>query len=184
DETVGRPGFLHGQVLRRPVDLGISSWNGYIRYCRDRNQLVIINHPDWSRLDPEAFLAIEGCFAFEVINTGSVNGGGVTDEAIWDYALGRGKRILALSGDDTHKYGPDEKTCGGAFTMLSAGDFSRKGLVQAIKEGSFYPSTGPLIHDMRITDNILHMEFDEAVRVSIIGRDFMGRVLFPSQEKQ
>ena len=184
DETQGRPGFLHDQVLRRPIDYGISSWNRYIEYCRQKNQLVIVNHPDWSRLDPEIFLAIEGCFAFEIINTGDINGGGNTDEALWDYALSRGKRILALSGDDTHKYGPENHECGGSFTMLSASEFSRAGLVRAIKEGTFYPSTGPRIYDMRITDDILHMEFDDAVYVRIVGRDFMGKGFLPQEGKK
>ncbi len=179
DETKGRPGFLHDQVLRRPIDYGISAWNRYIQYCRDKNQLVIINHPDWSRLDPEIFLAINGAFAFEIINTGDINGGGDTDEYLWDYALSRGKRILALTGDDTHRYGPNENVCGGAFTMLSAKEFSRKGLVQAIKEGTFYPSKGPRIHDMRVVNDTLHMEFDDAVCVKVVARDTMGKGFVP-----
>jgi hypothetical protein len=113
-----------------------------------------------------------------------VNGGGNTDEALWDYALSRGKRILALSGDDTHKYGPENHECGGSFTILSASEFSRAGLVRAIKEGTFYPSTGPRIFDMRITDDILHMEFDDAVYVRIVGRDFMGKGFLPQEGKK
>lgn len=179
DETKGRPGFLHNQVLRRPIDYGISSWNRYIGYCRDKNQLVIVNHPSWSRLSPEYLLAIHGAFAFEVFNSGCLEGGCVTDEAVWDYVLERGKRILALTGDDTHKYGPEHNCCGQAFTMLSAKEFSRKGLVAAIKEGTFYPSTGPRIHDMRIVNDTLHMEFDEASYVRIVGRDFLGKGFSP-----
>lgn len=183
DETNGRPGFAHDQVLQRPIDYGISSWNRYIQYCRDKNQLVVFNHPSWSRIDPEVFLATEGCFAFEIINSGSVSGGCKTDEFLWDYALERGKRILAVSGDDTHRYGPEENVCGSAFTMLSAMEFSRKGLTQAIKEGKFYPSTGPRIYDMRIENDVLHMEFDDAVRVNVVGRDFLGKGFNPIGKK-
>lgn len=183
DETRGRSGFLHDQVLKRPIDYGLSSWNSHIQYCRDNNQLVIINHPSWSRMAPEIFLGLQGCFAFEIVNTGSINGGCGTDEYLWDYALERGKRILALAGDDTHRYGPDENCCGGSFTMLSAGEFSRKGLVQAIKDGAFYPSTGPLIHDMRVVNDTLHMEFSEAVRANIIGRDYLAKGFHPVNRK-
>ena len=176
DVTQGESGFVHDQVLRRPVDYGLSSWNRYIRYCRERGQRVIINHPNWSRIDPEIFLGIHGAFAFEIWNSDAINGGGCgTDEALWDYCLSRGKRIWALTGDDTHKYGPTHTSCGGGFTMVCAAEFSRQGLIEALKRGNFYPSTGPRIHDMRIVDDVLHMEFDPARQVRIIGGDLMAK---------
>lgn len=175
DMTVGENGFYHDEVRMRPRDLGLDSWNRYIDYCRRQNQLVIINHPGWSRMEPEIFMGIHGAFAFELWNNGCVVEAGCdADTALWDYCLSRGKRIYALTGDDTHDYGPENHTCGGGFTMVQTRDFSRCGLIRAIKAGAFYPSTGPKIYDMRIVDNVLHMEFDPAVSVRIVARDFLG----------
>ena len=180
DMTAGPNGFYHDEVRMRPRDLGLDSWNRYIDFCRGRNQLVIINHPGWSRMTPEIFMGIHGAFAFELWNHGCVVEAGCdADTALWDDCLTRGKRIYALTGDDTHEYGPEHHTCGGGFTMVQTDDFTRRGLIAAIKQGQFYPSTGPRIHDMRIVDNVLQMEFDPAMCVRIVGRDFLGKAFVP-----
>lgn len=180
DMTAGPNGFYHDEVRMRPRDLGLDSWNRYIDFCRGRNQLVIINHPGWSRMTPEIFMGIHGAFAFELWNHGCVVEAGCdADTALWDDCLTRGKRIYALTGDDTHEYGPEHHTCGGGFTMVQTDDFTRCGLIAAIKQGQFYPSTGPRIHDMRIVDNVLQMEFDPAMCVRIVGRDFLGKAFVP-----
>lgn len=182
DMEKGENGFLHDQVLKRPLDYGLDSWNCYIDYCKKNNQLVILNHPNWSRLDAEILLGIHGAFAFEIWNTDSILGGGCSsDEALWDYCLNRGKRLWALTGDDTHKYGTDYNICGGAFTMVSAREFTKAGLIRAIKEGRFYPSTGPKIYDMRVVDNVLYMEMDPAVSVRIMGGDYMAKGFTPER---
>lgn len=179
DETAGPNGFSHDEDLPRPVDWGISSWNRYIRDWREKNQLVIFNHPGWSHMDPELMLATEGCFAFEVWNTGSVKDvGGLTDDAIWDYCLERGKRIWAVAGDDTHKYGPDYGICGSCATVALTNDFSRKGLITALKSGNFYPTTGPEITAMEIRDGRLKMEFSPAQLVQVIGGNRWGTSIY------
>lgn len=172
DETNGRSGFRHDQVLKRPIDYGIDSWSEYFDYCKKNNQLIIVNHPGWSRLDSEYLLAINSNVAFEVVNSAAYLGGCGTDEGPWDFCLSRGRRLLALSGDDVHRYGSQEYVCGTAFTMLLAEEFSRIGLIKAFKAGRFYPSMGPVIHDMRVVSNVLHLEFSPARQVMIIGRDY------------
>lgn len=181
DMTKGENGFLHDQVLKRPIDYGIDSWNQYIEYCKEKNQIVIINHPDWSRLDPEIMLGIQGAFAFEIWNSGAVNDcGGDTDEYRWDYCLSRGKRLWALTGDDTHKYGTDYRACGAAFTMVYTDSFTKEGLIQAMKQGHFYPSSGPKIYDMRVADDVLYMDFDPAAKVRIVGADYLAKGFVPA----
>ena len=176
DMTAGPNGFYHDEVRMRPRDWGLDSWNRYIDFCRSQNQLVIVNHPGWSRMAPELFMGIHGAFAFELWNNGCVMEAACdADTALWDYCLTRGKRIYALTGDGTHHYGPEHHTCGGGFTMVQTDDFSRSGLINAIKAGNFYPSTGPKIHDMRIVDNVLYMDFDPALSVRVVTYDPRGK---------
>lgn len=179
DAAAGACGFGHDEVLPRPMDWGISSWNRCIASYREKNQLVIFNHPNWSHTDCEMLLATEGCFAFEVWNTGSVKDvGGYPDDAVWDYCLERGKRIWAVAGDDTHRYGPEWNICGVAATVVCADAFSREGLARALKAGRFYATTGPAIREMRVEDGALRMRFSEAALVQIVGGGGFGKSLY------
>ena len=163
--------YQHDEHLVRLIDQGIDCTNEYIRYLvEERGQIVQMNHPDWSKMKPELLLATKHCFAFELYNHAAVaNLGGQPDEWRWDYCLQRGRRFLATAGDDCHHYGPELTTCGGGYTMVCTPEFSRFGLVKALKNGSFYPTMGPRIYDMRIEGGVLKMEFSDAVRAIIIG---------------
>lgn len=166
--------FAHDEIMARCYEQGLDRMNEYLRYLvEERGQLVQMNHPDWSYMEPEILLATENCFAFEVYNHTSVTYvGGQTDDWRWDYCLDRGRRWLATAGDDAHKYGPEYTQCGGGFTMVCTRDFSKVGLVTALKEGHFYPSMGPKIYDMRIEGGVLKMEFSDAESVVIVGHGY------------
>ncbi len=175
DETAGPCGYEHDENIPRPLDWGISSWNREIRSCHEKNQLVILNHPGWSHMNYDEMLAVEGCFAFEIWNSGAVmDVGCTTDDAYWDYCLSRGKRILAVAGDDTHYYGPEYGICGACATIVMTNDFSHAGLLNALKAGKFYPTTGPRITEMSISDGKLHMKFSPASLVQICGGNRWG----------
>lgn len=170
------PSFTHGQILQRPVDFGLDSWNECVDLYRKKGHLVMLNHPNWSRLSPEMMLGIQGCFAFEIFNTSSILEVGCnSDDEIWDYCLARGKHIYAAAGDDTHLYGQSGACCGVAFNNVSAQKLCETELVAALKNGNFYPSTGPTIHDMRVSDGVLRMRFSPAQTVRVIGAPGFGK---------
>ncbi|HHV60328.1 MAG TPA: CehA/McbA family metallohydrolase [Clostridiaceae bacterium] len=176
DVTKGECGFQHGEVIKRPMDWGIDSWNQFIEEVKEKNQIVILNHPNWSHMDFELILALHGCLAFEVWNSGSVlDVGGYPDDAVWDYCLSRGKRIRAVAGDDTHNYGEEFGICGSSATIVCTENFSKAGIVEALKEGRFYPTTGPKIYDLRIVDGTLHLECSPASVITIVGGNGFGR---------
>ncbi len=184
DVTAGPCPYCHDEKLPRSVDWGISSWNRYIRSYREQNQLVIFNHPAWSHVEPTTLMAVEGCFAFEVWNTGAVKDlGGSTDDAAWDYCLERGKRIWAVAGDDTHHYGSDYGICGACATMVLTDDFSRAGLCMALKNGQFYPTTGPQIYAMSIKNGVLYMDFSPAAMVQVNGGSRWGYARYPQNDE-
>lgn len=164
------PCFEHDQILSRPVDFGLDSWNACIDRYKKMGHIVMLNHPNWSRLSPELMLGIHGCFAFEIFNGGSIwEVGCYTDDAIWDYCLRRGKRIYAAAGDDTHKYADEGECCGSSFNMVSVPKLNRCAIVDGLKLGNFYPSTGPLIYEMRIENGTLYIRFSPVRSIRIIG---------------
>jgi hypothetical protein len=173
--------FKHGQIMVRPVDYGIDSWNAAIESYTAQGNLGIMNHPDWSRLKPEMMMAVNGVFAFEVYNNASIMSvGGKSDEAAWDYCLEKGRRYRAVATDDAHLYGPEHTECGGGFTMVLSDDFSKEGIVRALKNGDFYASSGPRILDMRIEDGILRLRTTPVRSIRIIGYNAWGKGFTPA----
>ncbi len=165
--------FTHGQKIPRRLDSGLDSWNEQIEYMRRHHNLVILNHPDWSNMEPEMMLAIHGCTAFEVFNSGNiVDCGGDVDTGIWDYCLERGKHWNAVAADDTHRFQSDFAA---SFTMVSADELSRVGLCAALKRGDFYASTGPLIYDLRVEDGKIKLRCSPARRISITACENGGK---------
>ena len=161
--------FRHDEQILRCYDQGLDCMNEFFRYLvEERGQIVQMNHPDWSHMEPEILLATQHCFGFEIYNTRSViREGGQTDERAWDYCLSRGRRILATAGNDSHDYGPDYGECGRAATMVVTNDFSKYGIVKALKEGRFYPTTGPRILSLKIENGTLEVESTPAANITV-----------------
>ena len=164
--------FRQDEPVPQMKDRGIDSWNRQVDFMREKGNLVIVNHPHWSRLEPAMLLASRNITAFEVWNSGDVyKCGGRSDEEIWDYCLTRGKRLLAVAADDSHEYTTDFSA---GFTMVQCREFSKIEICRAFKEGKFYASCGPVVEDMRIEDGVLKMRFTPARHVKIVGYDADG----------
>lgn len=174
DESIPDVGqyFAHDEPVPRMLDRGIDSWNAQVNMMRERGNLVIINHPHWSRLDPEMLLASQNITAFEVWNSGDVvHCAGRWDEDIWDYCLTRGKRLLAVAADDVHAATTDFAA---GFTMVLTEEFSKAAICTAFKTGDFYASCGPLVQEMIIEDGVLKLKCTPARHIQIVGYDRDG----------
>ena len=68
------------------------------------------------------------------------------DSLHWDEALERGAAFFALATDDSHHPGYDS---GFAWTMVRAAEKSQEAVLEALRTGAFYGSTGPAIHERR-----------------------------------
>jgi len=56
----------------------------------------------------------------------------------WDAVLSAGRRVWGFGNDDSHVYGQEKR----AWNMVLAKENSRSAILEAIREGSFYVSTG------------------------------------------
>ncbi len=174
DESVPDAGqyFAHNERIPRQIDRGIDSWNAQINVMRQRGNLVIVNHPHWSRLAPEMMMGMQNITAFEVWNSGDVvHCAGRWDEDIWDYCLTRGKKLLAVAADDVHKATTDFAA---GFTVVQTEEFSKAAICRAFKAGDFYASCGPLIHEMYIEEGALHLKCTPARHIQIVCLDRDG----------
>lgn len=179
-EEAAEPSFAHDEEIPEALDCGIDSWNDKVDEMRRRGNLVIVNHPHWSRLEPAMLLATREAFAVEIWNSGDVNNcGGHSDEEIWDYCLIRGRRLLAVAADDCHEYREDEDF-GVGFVMVSTNDFTKPGIVRALKQGDFYASCGPQVHEMTVENGVLKLRCSPVRQIKVTtleaeGANFFGK---------
>ena len=171
DESIPDVGqyYAHNERVPRQLDRGIDSWNAKIADLNARGNLVVVNHPHWSRLTGELLLATQNVIGMEIFNSGDVfHCGGRSDEEIWDHCLRLGKHLNVVAADDSHKYTTDFAK---GFTVVQTDEFSKAGICRGFKAGNFYASTGPMIHEMKIEDGVLKMRFTPARHVKIAAYD-------------
>jgi hypothetical protein len=156
-----RPADAAGkQGLQKLAATGVSVTQAFERNLAEIEQasgLPQINHPNltWS-VRVEDLLPLKKPYLLEIENAfpTSNNGGGVDDsgtrhlstEALWDALLSRGKRVWGVASDDVHEYHrPDDRespTPGKAWIVLQAPSLTEQSVMQALREGRFYASTG------------------------------------------
>lgn len=142
-----------------------------IRFFREHGNIVMINHPDWSRHFPEDNFSFPEAFAMEIYNHGSeVGPANGTSLQHYDEALRAGMRYLALATDDFH--GRNAST--GGWINVTARSLSPEDLIDAIKRGSFYSTTGPEIYDFYIKDGLAYAETSPVREISFISYETRG----------
>lgn len=145
---------------------------GLLASMRENARFYFAAHPYWSNLAEEDLLAIEGVPAMEVYN-------GVCERAIdrgysdqaWDYALACGRRLNALAVDDSHI----ESDFGRGWIMLRAGRLSMETVLDALKRGLYYSTSGPEIFDLRIDGSIVSVRCSPSRSIKFMARSSDGK---------
>jgi len=144
-------------------------------------QLTIHCHPHWSSTPPEHFQNLKNICAIELYNHVSVlDSREDTDNGIyWDQILGTGRVIYGVAGDDGHK----AHQYGNSWIMVNA-EPEIGSILNAIKAGKFYASTGPVIKDFYIDDQgFAHVECSDAAVVSFHCDKHNGKAIYPEEGK-
>lgn len=105
-------------------------------------------HPYWMGQTSADIAAIEGITGLEVFNSVCEKMDGLGYAQVqWDELLAKGLRFTGLAVDDVHwKHGAE----GGGFIMVRCEDLDETNVLDAIRKGHFYSSTGPKIMDLRL----------------------------------
>lgn len=122
-----------------------------VREAHERGFLVSLNHPSWSLIDSEQYLHYEGFDFIEICNTGCYKSGHPKDETAYDTMLKNGKRIFCTAADDNHNaHGFDDPRSDsfGGWCMINAEELDYDRIMNALKRGDFYASTGPEIYSL------------------------------------
>jgi hypothetical protein len=141
-------------------------------------------HTYWSGLRCDQWEACDGIVGLEVWNTGCEVETGRGDASIhWDEALERGRRLFALATDDSHHPGYDS---GVASTWVRAPEKTREAVLDALRSGSFYGSTGPRIDAVEVDEGQVTVRCSPAASITLYAgrsrgaRANAGRLGYPN----
>ena len=118
----------------------------------------IICHPHIYRDDYwplERLLALEGYTAVEIFNNNVKmnNAGRAIASDIWDALLSQGRKVYGIAGDDFHHY----SRCGGGFIMAQAAEKNSAAILDAVRSGAFYSSSGIILKDIAVEGNRIYL---------------------------
>jgi hypothetical protein len=134
--------------------------------------LPYLAHTYWSGLRTEQWEDCEGLAGIEVWNAGCELEIGRGDSSLhWDEALERGRRLFALATDDSHHPGFDS---GFAWTWVRAAERSQDAVLEALRTGAFYGSTGPEIHGLELDESHVTVRCSPAASVTLVSSRYRG----------
>lgn len=157
-------------IDRPPAD-GMSL-QAAVRMLADSGAFVSVAHPYWTGLTCADLMALEGYHAVEVFNT-------VCDVMIarghsmvhWDDLLARGRAISAVAVDDAH-HGYDDMHQG--WVMVKAPALTCDAIVEALRTGAYYASTGPGIESVRAGEGSVEVVCSPVRRISLVSVPGLG----------
>jgi hypothetical protein len=110
-------------------------------FVADHGGVAYLAHPYWSGAPMDEIAGLETIVGVEVMNAGcEIENGRGLSTVHWDMLLDAGRSCFAVACDDTHYPGFDN---GYAWTMARAAEPTAAGIVEALRTGAAYASTGP-----------------------------------------
>lgn len=136
--------------------------------ARDAGAFVAIAHPEWGGLSLADARSIDAAHAIEVYNHGCQVGADRA-EGFWhlDRLLEEGRRLTLCATDDAHFTEPDHF---GGWTMVKAQENTPEALLEALKAGHMYASTGPEIRNVIWEDDTVKVECSAATTIVVQGK--------------
>ena len=125
---------------------------------------AVLGHPHGVNVDP-ALAGDAPLDAYELFNVHQESTGGGDREAEWAKALDDGICVPAIAVDDMHFV----EELGQAWTMLRMKSLTPKAVVNAIRTGACYSSTGPEIKDFRVADGSVELTCSAAATITFAG---------------
>ena len=149
--------------------------------------LPYLAHTYWSGLPSEQWWDCERLLGIEVWNSGCELELGRGDSSIhWDEALEHGRPLYALATDDSHHPGYDS---GFAWTWVRATEKTQEAVLEALRTGMFYGSTGPEIRGVELDDHSVVVRCSAAAGVTLYAgrqhgaRANAGRLGYPNNSQ-
>lgn len=116
----------------------------------DAGAYVAAAHPQWYSLTEADILSLGRIHAVEVFNGTAVDHNDRADSwHITDVLLARGQRYTVCATDDAH-FNPERSDFMLGWVWVKSAALTPDALLEALKTGDYYSSTGPQIHDIDV----------------------------------
>lgn len=146
---------------------------------------IWLAHPYWSAVNIlRDAMPLKGLAGIEVYNTACRVSGRGESSVHWDDWMNlTGEMIPAIANDDAHKFADDPMTdvCQ-SWTMVRVRERTPKAIVEALERGAAYSSTGPVIHEVKLSPSkrkesgnmfvTAHVRCSPCQRISVICNDY------------
>lgn len=119
--------------------------NACIRAVKAAGGVSTLAHPLWCGHRYDMYSYLKGFIALEVYNTTTDGIGRANSETDWCHLLDAGRILPALAVDDSH--GLHDRF--GGWTWVRLRSLTVRSVMNALRTGCCYSSTGPEIHDFR-----------------------------------
>ncbi|HXF99021.1 MAG TPA: CehA/McbA family metallohydrolase [Gaiellaceae bacterium] len=137
-----------------------------------RGGLAFLAHPYWTGIAPGALELPGSVLGIEVYNASCELETGRGLAAVhWDELLAAGRLCPAIAVDDSHHPGFDSDH---AWTWVRAEERSPAAVLAALARGSFYSSTGPLLHDVRADGRTVEVRCSPCRTVTLVSGPATG----------
>ena len=135
-------------------------------WIEEHGGIAYLAHPYWTGATPGRLELPENVYGIEVYNGGcELEVGRGLASVHWDELLESGTRCFAIATDDSHHPGFDSDL---AWTWVRAASRSREAVLQALREGTFYSSTGPLIRGVEVDGDGLELRCTPCRSVTLV----------------
>ena len=164
--------------LKREFKIEKFSWQEIIDEINRRKAYPIIAHPYWSGLTSSDLLKLKNYIGIEIYNTSCEKAKGKGYSSVhWDELLQKGKKIFGFAVDDAHHHFDEyrEDDVLGSFIMVKAASLSERDILNSIKNGNFYSSTGPVIENIEIDKNRIYVKTSPVKHIDFIAERWKGR---------
>ncbi len=132
---------------------------------------IIVNHPNWGKdfahCPIERLESWTGYAGLEIYNgtVGRLPGSPYATDK-WDRLLSLGRRVWAYANDDSHLPKDD---VGLGWNVVCADSSDPESIVEALRTGRFYASTGVVIRSIEVEGGRIRLETENAERIVAIG---------------
>lgn len=150
-----------------------------IDFVEKQGGITTLNHPLYAPngICSRDILVLQNLELMEIYNGITESWGFHDNQKLWDTLLTEGKLIYGIASDDTHR----TSDIGRGWIMVYASELQKDTLLQAIKKGRFYSSTGIEFTKIEVTKTLLSIYSTNAQKIKFIGAS--GSLLKIVEEK-